>query len=83
MVTITVLYKKISEVENKLTDTSSLVTASDLNTKISEVEIKIPDHNQYITTQEFNRLTKKYFAARLKQMCIIFQSVTTLLINMT
>ena len=83
MVNLTVLYKKISEVENRLTDTSSLVTTSVFNTKISEVEIKISDHNQCITTQEFNKLTTEYFAARLKQMCMIFQSIITLLINMT
>ena len=59
--------KKISEVENKILDTSSLVTTTVLNTKSSEVKDKIPDHAQYITTQEFNELTAESFSTRLKQ----------------
>ena len=48
---------KISEVENKIPDTSSLVTTNVLNTNISEVENKIRDHAKYITTTEqFNKL---------------------------
>ena len=50
----TVLNTKISEVESKIPDTSSLVTTTVLNTKISEFENKIPDHAKNITTQEFN-----------------------------
>ena len=42
----TVLNTNISEVENKIPDTSSLVTATVLNTKIVEAENKIPDHNK-------------------------------------
>ena len=42
--TTTVLNIKVSEVGNKTTDTSSLVTTTVLNTKISEVENKIPDN---------------------------------------
>ena len=56
---------KISEVENKILDTSSLVTTTVLNTKISEVKNKIFNHAKYITTQEFNKLTTANFAARL------------------
>ena len=48
---------KIIEVENKVPNTSSLVTITVLNTKISEVENKIPDNSKYTTTQEFNKLT--------------------------
>ena len=55
--TTTVLNTKISEIENKIPDTSSLVTSTVLNTKIREVESKISDHAKYITTQEFNKLT--------------------------
>ena len=47
------------EVDNKIPDSSSLVTTSVLNTKIGEAE--------YITTQEFSKLTAEYFAAKLKQ----------------
>ena len=65
--TTTVLNTKIGEVENKISNTSSLVTTTALNTKISEVENKIPDHAKYITTQEFNKLTTENFTARLKQ----------------
>ena len=62
--TTTVLNAKISEVENKILNTSNLVNTTVLNTKISEVENKIPNHDKYITTLE---LTAKSFAARLKQ----------------
>ena len=48
---------RISKVENKIPNISSLVTTTVLNTKISEVENKIPDHAEYIISQEFNKLT--------------------------
>ena len=53
--TATVLNTKISGVENKILDTSNLVTTTVLNVKIGGVENKIPDHAKYITTQEFNK----------------------------
>ena len=62
----TVLNTKISEVENKILDTSSLVTKTVLNTKIGEVENKIADNFKYITSQKFNKLTPDNFAAILK-----------------
>ena len=65
--TTNVLNTKSSEVENKIPNTSSLVTTIVLNTKISEVENKIPNHDKYITTLEFNKLTVEHFTARLKQ----------------
>ena len=55
-----------SEVENKIVDTSSLVTATVLNIKIGEVVNKTPDHAKYISTPEF-KLTAENLAARLKQ----------------
>ena len=64
---------KISEVENKVPNTSSLVTTTVLNTKISEVENKIPDNSKYTTTQEFNKLTPEKFAVRLKQADLVNQ----------
>ena len=69
--TTAVLNTKISEVENKIPDTSSLVTANVVNTKISEVENKIPRHAKYITTQEFNKLTAENFALKLKQANLV------------
>ena len=48
--TTTVLNTKISEVENKIPNTSSLVATTILNTKVNEVKNKIPDHAKYITT---------------------------------
>ena len=48
--TTTVLNKKISEAENKIPDTNSLVATTFLNSK-SKIENKIPDHTKYITTQ--------------------------------
>ena len=49
--TTTVLNANISEIENKILNTSGLMTTTVLNTKIGEVENEIPDHVKYITTQ--------------------------------
>ena len=54
--TTTVLNTKISEVENKIPNTSGLVTTAVLNTKLSELENKIPNRDKYITTSEFKIL---------------------------
>ena len=62
---------KISEVENKIPNTSALVTTTALNTKICEVENEISDNSKYITTEEFNKLTAENFAARLKQVDLV------------
>ena len=64
--TATVSNTKISEGENKIPDTSSLLTTTVLNTKVSEVENRIPHHDKYITTPEFDKLTAEDFTARLK-----------------
>ena len=73
--TTTVLNIKIREVENRIPDTSSLVTATVLNEKISEVESKIPDRAKYITTQELNLKTSESIAARLKQANLVSKTV--------
>ena len=57
---------KISEVENKILNTGSLVTRTTLNTKISEAENKALDNSKYLTIQEFKKLRAESFAARLK-----------------
>ena len=49
-VATTDLNTKVSEVKNKITNASTLVTTAVPNTKIGEVENKIPDHAKYITT---------------------------------
>ena len=54
---------KISEVENKIPDTCSLVSTTVLNRKVREVENRIKDHAKYISTQEFNKLT---FCCKIK-----------------
>ena len=69
--TITVLNTKISEIENKIPNTSSLVATTVLNTKISKAENKIPNHDKYITTPKFNKLTAENFTARLKQVNLV------------
>ena len=69
--TTTDLNEKISQVENKLPNTSSLVNTTVFNTKFSEVENKFPSHDKYITTPEFNKLTTETFAARLKQADLV------------
>ena len=55
------LEHKISEVENKIPNTSGLVTTTFLSTKINEVENKIPNHDKYITTPEFDKLTAENY----------------------
>ena len=67
----TVLNTTISEAENKILDTSSLVTAGVLNTKISEIGDKISDYAKYITNQEFNKLTVEIFNERLRQANLV------------
>ena len=69
--TTTVLNTKISEVKNKIPDTSSLVITTVLNTKINEAENKHSNHAKYITTQEFSKSTAGHFAARLKQANLV------------
>ena len=69
--TTTIFNTKINGFENKIPDTSGLVTTTVLNTKISEVENKILDHAKYTTTLEFNKLTAEHFAARLKQADLV------------
>ena len=69
--TTTILNTKINDFENKIPDTSGLVTTTVLNTKISEVENKILDHAKYTTTLEFNKLAAEHFAARLKQADLV------------
>ena len=69
--TKTVLNTKISEAENKIPDSSSLVTTTVLNTKTGEVENKISDYAKYITTPEFNKLTPENFVERLKQANLV------------
>ena len=58
------LSTKINEVENKMPDTSCLVTTAVLNTRINEVENKTSNHDKSITTPKFNNLTAENFAAR-------------------
>ena len=71
LVSITVLNAKISEVENKILNTSSLVTTTVLNTKITKAENKIPDNSNYTTTQEFNKFTSENLAETLKQADLV------------
>ena len=67
----TFLNIKISAFENKVPNTSSLVTSIVLNTKIGEVENKIADHANYMSTQEFNKLTIEIFEARKTQVNLV------------
>ena len=65
LVATTVLNTKVSEVENKIPNTSNLVPTTVLNTKISEVENKISNNSKYITTQEFNKVMVENFDNKL------------------
>ena len=69
--TTTILNTKVSEVKNKIPDTSSSVTTTVLNTKITKVDNKIPDHAKYIPTKESIKLTAENFAARLKHANLV------------
>ena len=69
--TSTVLNIKISEVETKISGTSSLVNTTVLNAKISEIEYKTFDHGKYITTQKFNKLTVENCKEILKQANLV------------
>ena len=62
---------KISEVQNKIQNTSGLATITVSSSKVSEVENKTPNHDKYITTSEFNKLTVENFIARLKQANLV------------
>ena len=64
--TKTSLNTKISEVENKMLNASSLVTTTVFDTKNQLVKIEIPDHAKHITTQKFIKLTAGNFPARLR-----------------
>ena len=83
--TATALNTKISKVENKIPDTSSLVTTTVLKIKFSEGENNIPDNFKYITTVELNKLTAEHVEARLKQADLVnktgFDNKLTTLIN--
>ena len=52
--TTTVLNTKISKIDNKIPDTSSLVITTALNTKIGQGLNKISDQDKYSATPEFN-----------------------------
>ena len=67
LVTTTVLNRTISEVENKIPDTISLVTTAVLN----EVKNKMFDHAKYVTMQECNQLTAEDIEVRLKQANLV------------
>ena len=60
------LIHKINTTQNKIPDTSGLVTTTVLNIKLNEVENKIPNPDKYIATRRFNKLTTELFAAALK-----------------
>ena len=49
--TTVVVNAKSSEVENKITNTSILVTTTVLKAKVSEAQIKVLDQSKYITIQ--------------------------------
>ena len=69
--TTVVLDTKSSEDDNKIPNTSGLVTTNVLNTKISKVQNKTPNHKKYIAIPEFNKLTAESFTAILKQAYLV------------
>lgn len=61
---------KISEVGNKIPDTSGLVTATVFNTKLGEFYNKIPYHAKRISKPQFKKLT----AGKLKQADLLIKT---------
>ena len=61
---------KISEVGNKIPDTSGLVTATVFNTKLGEFYNKIPYHAKRISKPQFNKLA----AGKLKQADLLIKT---------
>ena len=64
------------DLENKITNISSLIPKTDYNTKITKIEKKISDHSydKYITTPEFNTLAAGPFTARLAQANLVTET---------
>ena len=60
---------KVSEVENKIPNTSSLVTTTVLKTKIGKVDNKILKAQKHILLllKNLNQLTAENFKERMKQ----------------
>ena len=58
---------KISEIENKKTVTSSLVTTTVLYKKTNEGENKTPGNSKYINVLQLNKFTAENVAARVNQ----------------
>ena len=54
----------ISDVGNKIVNTSNLVTTTVLKTET--IENKIPNNSKYITTQELNKPTAKTFCSKIE-----------------
>ena len=69
--TATVLDTKVGEVENKIVNSSSLVTKTFLLLKYVKLRINFLDHAKYITTQDFNKLTAEILKERLKQANLV------------
>ena len=74
---------KVTEIEGKIPNVSSLVKKTDYNTKISGIEKKITDHNhgKYITTPEFNKLAADVFNARLTAQTDLIKKKQNLILN--
>ena len=72
--TTTVLNPKIENIENKIPEKSSLVTATVLNTKTVEVEIKILGNSIYITFHNFHKVTEEHFEETLKQTDLVVRT---------
>ena len=66
--TTSILNTNTSEVQNKIPNTSILVTATVLNTKISEVENEIPDHALHILLLNLISLRQKILLQDLKKV---------------
>ena len=62
----TILNAKTGGVENKIPNTSSLMTVTVLDAKIGEVQKKFPGHDKHNTTSEFDKLAGSIFDTKLK-----------------
>ena len=66
--TLSLVTKKIGEVQSKIPANSSLKTATVLNIKIKEVENKISGHNKHITTPDLIHFLVQYLVQKNKQI---------------
>ena len=73
------LNMKVNNIENKIPDTSALVTTAVLNTKIGKVENKLPDTSGLVNKTDYNAKYQIFRRNILLLLIIINLHVTYLM----